>query len=106
LLETTGVRLEHVALVGGGGLIDVRYQVLDPERAEAIHGKDRARVWVVDQVTGEELGRSWMDHDHTGDLNAGTTYSQLLVNEGGAIRPGDVVSVRLGDGRIDDVIVG
>jgi hypothetical protein len=47
-----------------------------------------------------------MDHDHTGDLNAGTTYSQLLVNEGGAIRPGDVVSVRLGDGRIDDVIVG
>ena len=37
LLERSGVRVVRVAATGGGGLLDLRYQVVDPGKAAAIH---------------------------------------------------------------------
>src|SRR5262245_464958 len=37
LPDRLGVRLTRVAVTGGGGLLDLRFQVLDPEKAAAIH---------------------------------------------------------------------
>lgn len=104
LVEDVGVRVVRVAVVGGGGLIDLRYQVIDPEKAQAVHDEER-RPAVMDAAAGVVAARPWMDHGHQGELRAGTIYAVLLVNPGGAIEPGDEVSVVLGGSVLEHVLV-
>lgn len=89
-----GVRFMHVALVAEGGLLDVRYQVTDPDKA----------IYMFDEVenipriiagNGVELGMN--DDPHTHDLEFGFSYFFLLRNTGDSVQPGDLVTIKLGD---------
>jgi hypothetical protein len=102
--EEVGVRVTQLAVTGNGGLIDLRYQVVDPDKAAIVHDPGYPPS-IVDEETGARVSELWMNHLHRGPLHAGVVYYMLFVNRGGLIRPGSRVSVRLGSVRLEGVAV-
>lgn len=89
-----GIRIVHVALVANGGLIDLRYQVTNPEKAYDLFDKVEYIPRVI-AADGTEM--SMNDDPHTHDLEFGYQYFFLLRNVAGAVQPGGLVSVAVGD---------
>ncbi len=89
-----GIRIIHVALVSQGGLIDLRYQVTDPDKAYDLFDavENIPRVVAED---GTEMGMN--DDPHTHNLEFGYQYFFLLRNANGSVKPGTHVSVAVGD---------
>jgi hypothetical protein len=104
LVERSGVRVVRVAATGGGGLLDLRYEVVDPDTAAAIHGQGTPPA-LVDERTGLVIGQLLMGHMHHGRVNPGQSYYLVFMNPGDAVRRGGRVSVVLGDARLMHVMV-
>ncbi|HEY7489521.1 MAG TPA: hypothetical protein VIH59_00210 [Candidatus Tectomicrobia bacterium] len=102
--EATGVRLRWIAMTAGGGMIDLRYQVLDPDKALIVHDKERPPR-IIDEATGRILSRPWMAHAHKRGQRTAVTYNQLLMNSGGILKRGSQVTVVIGDARLEHVVV-
>jgi hypothetical protein len=100
--EATGVRVIHVALTGGGGIVDLRYQVLDPGLAATLHNSPPV---LLDERTREIVDDLFMGHAHSGSPRAGLSYPVLFVNAGGLIERGSTVSVVIGEERLEHVLV-
>lgn len=103
--DRTGVRLVRVALTAGGGVIDVRYLVLNSTKAVETF-EDLGHPAVVDEDTGTRLSTPWMVHAIHPKLNDAVTYAALLVNADGAVTSGGDVTVVMGDARLAHVPVG
>ena len=88
-----GIRVLRVALTGADGLVDVRYQVVDADKAASVH--ESAPV-LVDEQTGVVVDQLFMGHSHTGPLHAGETYFLLFENPGNLVARGSAVTVALG----------
>ena len=104
LAERSGVRVVRVAATGGGGLLDLRYQVVDPQRAAGLHDAETPPA-LVDERTGLVISRLLMGHPHHGALKAGVTYYLVFGNPGNIVRRGGRVTVVLGDARLGHVPV-
>ena len=102
--EKTGVRVVRVAVTAGGGMIDLRYQVIDPDKALIVHDKENPPA-IVDEATGQAINRPWMDHSRVRELHAAVTYPLLLMNAGGVIKRGSTVTVVMGEARLENVVV-
>jgi hypothetical protein len=100
----TGVRIVRVAVSGGGGLLDVRYEVLDPTAAAAIHDPTTPPE-LVDERTGVVVRDLFMGHSHSGRFKAAETYFLLFDNPGTLVRRGTRVTVQLGAARVAHVRV-
>lgn len=61
LEETVGVRIVRVAATGAGGLLDLRYQVVDPDKALAVHDQSSPAA-IVDEESGRVLNRVFHAH--------------------------------------------
>jgi|GEM_PF-476165 len=103
-IDQTGVRIVLVALSAGGGMIDLRYQVIDPDKALIVHDEDTP-ITIIDEASGAALKTLWMDHGHERELHAGVTYPNLILNVGGVLKPGSRVMIAIGDARLEGVIV-
>jgi hypothetical protein len=104
LVDRSGVKIVHVAVTGGGGLVDLRFQVIDPNRAEALHDSSTPPA-VVDQRSGLVVHELLMSHSHTGQFKAGVTYYLVFNNPGNWVHRGDRVAVLLGNARVENVTV-
>ncbi len=104
LMERTGVRIEHLAATGGGGLLDLRYQVADPGKAATIHDPETPPA-LVHEPTGVVIDGLFMGHNMAGRTKAGVIYPLIFSNPGTLVRPGDRVSVVLGDARVGQIRV-
>ena len=102
LEQKSGVRITHVAVSGAGGLVDVRYQVVDPDKAVVLH---ETRPELVDETTGVVVDKLFMGHRHTGVLHAGETYFLLFENPGNLVQRGTRATVVLGGVRVPHVEV-
>ncbi|MFN8456766.1 MAG: hypothetical protein U0401_19220 [Anaerolineae bacterium] len=102
--EATGVRLVRVAVTAGGGMLDLRYQVIDPDKAAVVHDQKNPPT-IVDEFTGQTASRPWMHHSSGRELHAAVTYNELLLNPGGVIKPGSAITVIIGGTRLEHVIV-
>ncbi len=100
----TGVRILRVFSTAGGGMLDMRYQVVDPDKAIIIHNTQTPPKF-VNEATGQVLDRPYHDHSSGTDLHAGVTYNEILVNEGGVINPDDLITVIVGESLLEHVIV-
>jgi hypothetical protein len=89
-----GIRIIHVALVAEGGLLDLRYQVTDPDKAYDLFDAVETIPRVI-AVDGTEMAMN--DDPHTHNLEFGYQYFFLLRNIGGAVEPGSYVTVAVGD---------
>jgi len=104
LAERSGVRLIRVAVTGGGGLLDLRYQVIDPNKAAAVH-EARTPPAIIDEHTGLVLNRLLMGHAHHGQLKAAVSYYLIFENTGNWVRRGSEVTVLLGNAQVEHVVV-
>lgn len=98
----TGIRVVRVTVTGGGGIVDLRYLVVDPDRALAVHDTPPK---LIDEDSGTVVDLPFMGHLHGGEPEFGLTYPLLFVNGGGAVRPGDQVTVVVGGARLEHVPV-
>lgn len=100
----TGVRITRVGLSGADGIVDVRYQVLDPDKAVVVHDKENPPALVG--KSGRVFGRSWhSSHTRRKQPRAGGTYYFLLLNERGGLHHGSTVSVKVGRALLPNVTV-
>ena len=103
--DRVGVRVQTVATSGAGGLLDLRYQVLDPGKAAGVHDEATPPT-MVDESTGLVVDQLLMGHAHTGEFQAGVVYYLVFENPGSLIGPGSSVTVLLGDAQLEHVVVG
>lgn len=104
LAERTGVRITQVAVTGGGGLVDLRYQVVDPEKAAALHDPATPPA-VVDEQSGLVVHELFMGHAHSDPFKAGVTYYYVFNDPVNWVHRGSQVTVLLGNAQVEHVVV-
>lgn len=102
--QASGVLITRVAVTGGGGLVDLRFRVVDPDRAHALHAVGTPPA-VVDERTGLVVHELLMNHSHSGAYRAGVTYYLVFTNPGNWVHRGGRVTVLLGDAQVEHVAV-
>jgi hypothetical protein len=104
LVQRSGVKITQVALTGGGGLIDLRYKVIDPNKAHALH-EPRTPPALVDERTGLVIDQLLMNHSHSGEFKPAVTYYLVFENIGNWVHRGSRVTVLLGNAQVEHVVV-
>ena len=104
LAERSGVRLVRVAVTAGGGLLDLRYQVVDPSKAVTVHEAGTPPA-IIDERTGLVINRLLMGHAHQGPLKPAVSYYLVFENTGNWVNHGSEVTVLLGDAEVEHVVV-
>jgi hypothetical protein len=104
LEQLTGVTITQVAVTGAGGLVDLRFEVLDPALATKIHDPSTPPA-VIDERTGLVVHDLFMNHAHSGAFHAGETYYFIFINPRNWIHRGSKVTVLLGDTAVEHVVV-
>lgn len=105
--QTYGILVRRVSVTAGGGIVEVRYQLLDADRADVLHqddveyGEEFPRI-----LDGDVVLDTPTFHHHGGELVTGRELSILYPNVGGEVRAGDVVTIEIGDEQLTDVPVG
>ena len=92
-------------LTTGGGMIMLRYQILDSDKVLSVHDAQTA-PYVVGPDGKKYDAPGMQGHSHIGKKKvAGTTDYILLANSGGRLKPGMVVTVVAGQLRMPNVTV-
>ena len=100
-----GIRFTLVDVTAGGGMIQIRYQVLDSDKTEAIHGTDLV-PYIVDSSGNKYSDPGMVGHSHVGKTQAaGTTDYILLANAKGGVAAGSIVTIKVGELQLRDVPV-
>ncbi len=88
----SGVRVTRVSLAADGGLVDVRYIVLDPVRASRATGDTDDPPVISNDRTHGRLDRvAAMRESH--ELRPGQTYYLIYLNTGGDVERGDTIDL-------------
>ena len=104
LVARSGVRVVRVTLSGSGGLVDLRYQVVDADKAQTVH-EPQTPPLMIDESTGAVIGELYMGHAMSGRPKVGITYYLIYNNPGTIVHKGSLVTVQLGDARLPHVRV-
>ena len=102
--EETGVRITRVSVSAGGGMIDLRYQVADPDKAIVVHDDNRPPT-IIDERSGTVITRPWHEHSHDREFHTAVIYYELLMNPDGIIDPGSIITIKIGDAVLEHVKV-
>jgi hypothetical protein len=94
-----GIEVNLVAVTMAGGMVDVRFTVLDQAKAEAILHDDVILPVLLVEPSGAVI-RAPTGHRHKTAIVDGGKYFLLYGNPGGAIQAGTKVSVVIGDVRL------
>jgi hypothetical protein len=100
----SGVRVVRVTMSGDGGLLDLRYKIVDADKAHAVHNPKNPPL-LVDEFTGGVINQPLMGHLHSGAPKLGLTYFVLFLNRGELVHRGSLVSVVIGNARLRHVRV-
>ncbi len=99
-----GIDVSLIAVTAAGGLVEFRYQVVDPDKADRIvTDRTLAPAFVVEE-SGETLRMSAPAHHHGAELQLGGTYFFLLANAHNAIHRGSKVTLVIGDARLEHIV--
>lgn len=100
-----GVQFTQVAVTASGGMIDIRYRVVDPDKVLNMMGDKTNSPRLVVQGSGAQVAVNTMDMSHKRAYEAGRVYWMLYYNTGNAIQPGSVVTLYVGDLKIENILV-
>jgi hypothetical protein len=104
LRSLLGIRVTKVSVSGGGGLVDLRFLVVDPNLAGRLHEVDRPPE-IIDESTGVVVNQLLMGHSHSEPFKAGVTYYLIFENPANWVRRGGQVTILLGDAQVEHVVV-
>jgi hypothetical protein len=99
-----GIRIERVSLIASGGIVELKYQILDSDAADALHDDDKQDFPHI--VANRTVIETPTFHHHGGEVVAGRELSILYTNAKGAVRTGETVSIEIGDEQLSHVPVG
>jgi hypothetical protein len=100
-----GINVTLVAVSAAGGLIDFRYQVVDPDKAnQLIHESDLTPVLVAED-TGAAVQLVTNAHNHGTELELGGDYFMLVANTRNAFHQGSQAALVIGDVRLEHLVV-
>jgi hypothetical protein len=97
LEQATGVRIKALKVVGDHGIVQLDYDVIDPEKATRFQSDTQHPPRIKDtqhQPDGLIWRAAVMKQGHS--MRAGQTYYVLYQNSGGAVQAGDVVTITYG----------
>jgi hypothetical protein len=104
LESTTGVRFTQAAVVADGGLIELRYVVLDTQKASAFQNDTKHPPQLRNERSGKLAWRAaLMKQGH--ELRPGQSYYLLYFNAQGAIKRGDKIAIDAGQRHLQHVPV-
>lgn len=87
-----GIRVDLVAVIAGGGLVNLQFTVIDKEKAAHIFHEPTVRPELFVEASGAVL-RAPKAMAHKMTLLDGASYFMLFPNSGGAVQRGVGVSV-------------
>ncbi len=100
-----GIRFTLVAVTAGGGMIEIRYQVLDSDKASAVHSAELAPI-IVDSKGTKFADPGMVGHTHVGKAKSpGTTDYILLSNARDGLKSGSMVTIEVGGLELRNVRV-
>jgi len=97
----SGIMVDLIAVTAAGGLVEFRYQVVDPDKAARLVHDETLRPILVVEDTGATLVMSSRPHKGMADLQLGGTYFFLFANANNAVREGNQVTIIIGDVRLE-----
>lgn len=100
----TGINMSLLGVTAQGGMIEFRYQVVDPDKASLLLHQDDRRPVLVDEDSGATLAMLSRPHNHKADLKAGGTYFFMMANSHNALHDGSKVTVIVGDVRLEHLV--
>jgi hypothetical protein len=95
IAEITGVTISKIIVTADGGLVDLRYLVVDPDKAEFLFEDLEKVPKMYAEPNGPEVALHDLPHRH--GLQAGLQYSLLYLNPQGSVKPGGYVTVKVSD---------
>jgi hypothetical protein len=104
LADRVGVRIVGVTVSGGGGLVDLRYQVVDPNKAMKLTVSGTP-PGMIDDATGVLVNQLLDGSKVPMQFRAGSTYYMIFQNPGNMIQRGGTVRVFIGDAEVERVAV-
>lgn len=109
LQDMLGIEVAGLQLSVGGTRIDMRYKVVDSQKAMALTNRMFSATLVT--TDGKTLSLpntpkgSPLRQDSGSQLVAGRTYANLFPNPGNAVKSGDTVTLRIGNLRAENLVV-
>lgn len=104
LEQRFGVRIDVVGLLASGGLIEMRFQVIDADKATALFGEvEDMPMLAVEGSTRVLTSAKGMKHQLT--LLDGAAYFFLYTNVGNAVHEGSLVSFVINGVRLPHLLV-
>ncbi len=97
-----GVRFDLVAVTASGGLVDLRFTVLDQAKAKLLFHDAASSPALFVEGSGRVL-RTRKGMSHHLSLLSGGRYFVLFSNSGGAVQAGTPVSVVIDDVRLESI---
>ena len=108
--EQWGVKIESLRSSANGHLVDFRYRVKDADKA--VHLVDRRnKAYLIDQASGKVL--SVPNTAKVGPMRSSVRYGKpkedrvyfVLFGNSGLVKPGDQVTVVIGDFKAENLVV-
>ena len=108
--EQWGVKVESLRTSANGHLLDFRYRIKDPDKAVPLVDR-RNKPYLIDQASGKVLAVP--NTAKVGPLRATVRHGKpkqdrvyfVLFGNPGVVKPGDQVTVVIGDFRAENLIV-
>jgi hypothetical protein len=102
LEDRYGARVDLVGLTAVGGLLELRFTVLDKDKADPLFHDEKPNLLL--EASGTVLTPP-VDRAHKMVLLNGASYFMLYANAGNVAHTGDKVSVVMGDIRLEHLTI-
>jgi len=99
-----GIDVTLIGTSAAGGLIDFRFQVVDPDKANLIVHDLELLPRIVVEDSGATLALTSLPHHQGTELELGGTYFFLFSNSNNAIHRGSLVTLVIGDARLEHLV--
>ncbi len=84
-----GIDIDLLAVTAAGGMVELRYQVVDPDKAAPLMHDAELSPTLVAEDDRPTLVMSTPPHHHGTELQLGGTYFFLMANAHNALHEGD-----------------
>lgn len=104
LEQEYGIRVTLVGVTAAGGMVDVRYKVIDPVKAAQLVDEEDGGIMPMVYVGNGDVMLMADMHMRDQQLIAGRTYFNLIPNTQNAVKRGTVVTIAFGDIAVEPTL--
>lgn len=107
--EQLGIKVEALRWSADGFMLDFRYRVVDPDKARSLLTRS-IKPYIIDEASGARFlipssPKVGPMRQTTLRPEAGRSYWLLFANPARYIKPGNLVTVVIGDHRLEHLVV-